>query len=157
MTAHFIGMQHPRVPTEHLRQESFKSLSRLHLISEFKPWLEYTRDYVQRRVNSPFLLLWDCICFGAPLNTLLELMGSPTPRHLSVPIDEFDFNVSIEQREQLFSNFIQRVHSLESQGRLSYGEVLRVDDFTSGINAGYLRVSKLSFQVCSLRQTRFRF
>ncbi|KAH9480786.1 Tyrosine-protein kinase isoform SRK4 [Psilocybe cubensis] len=153
MSAHHIGIQHPRVPSELLCQESFKTLSRLHLISEFKPWLEYTREYVRRRVNSPFLLLWDCICFGAPLNTLLQLLGSPTPRYLSVSADEFDFNVSIAQREQLFSNFIQRVQTLESQGRLSYGEVLRVDDFTSGINAGYLRILKTINRILFALQT----
>lgn len=132
---------YPKAPSEHLRRESFIALSRLQLVFEFKLWLDYSKDHVQRRVDSPYFLLWDCILFGAPLNTLLELIGSPTPRHLVVTVDEFDFNLSVQQRELFFSNFIQRTQLLEAQGRLAYGEVLRLEDFTSGLNGGYLRVS----------------
>jgi len=130
----------PKAPTDQLRLESFKTLSRLQLIFEFRPWLEYSREHVRRRVDSPYFHLWDCICFGAPLNTLLELAGSPTPRHLAVSADDFDFRISPKEREPYFASFIHRVHTLESQGRLTFGEVLRVEDFTSGINAGFWRV-----------------
>ncbi|KAF8962977.1 TKL/TKL-ccin protein kinase [Flammula alnicola] len=130
----------PRAPTDQLRLESFKTLSRLQLIFEFRPWLELSKDHVKRRVDSPYFLLWDCLCFGAPLNTLLELIGSPTPHHLVVTVDDFDFNLSVKQRKEFFASFIQRVQSLESQGRLSFGEVLRVEDFTSGLSAGFSRV-----------------
>jgi len=134
-------LQPPKAPTAQLRVESFKTLSRLQLIFKFKPWLEYTREYVRRPVDSAHLLLWDCLCFGAPLNTLLELLGSPTPRHLMATADDFDFeHIAIHQREAFFISFIQRVNALESQGKLSFGEVLRVEDFMSGGNAGYLRV-----------------
>ena len=68
----------------------FKMLSRIQLIFEFRPWLEYTRDHLPRRLDSPFLPLWDCFSFGAPLNTLLELLGSPTPRHMVVSAEYFD-------------------------------------------------------------------
>ncbi|KDR83111.1 hypothetical protein GALMADRAFT_113318 [Galerina marginata CBS 339.88] len=148
-------LQPPRAPSDHLRLESFKTLSRLQLIFEFKPWLEYTRDYVRRRFDSPYLLLWDCLCFGAPLNTLLELMGSPTPRHLTVTVDEFDFGLSVKQRMQFFASFIQRVQALESQGRLSFGEVLKVEDFTTGLNAGYLRVLQTVNRVLSALQASY--
>ncbi|CAA7262791.1 unnamed protein product [Cyclocybe aegerita] len=130
----------PRASTDHLRLESFKTLSRLQLIFEFRPWLEYSREYTRRRVNSPYFLLWDCICFGAPLNTLLELIGSPTPRHLAVTADDFDFGLPIAERLPFFHSFIHRVQLLESQEKLSYGEVLKVEDFTAGLNAGFLRV-----------------
>ncbi|KAF9564167.1 kinase-like protein [Agrocybe pediades] len=136
-----VLLQPPRAPSAQLRLESFKTLSRLQLIFEFRPWLDFTREYVRRRVDSPHLLLWDCLCFGAPLNTLLELLGSPTPRHLMVNVDNFDFeHVTIQQREAFFVGFIQRVNLLESQGRLSFGEVLRAEDFLYGGNAGYSRV-----------------
>ncbi|KAJ3517430.1 hypothetical protein NLJ89_g512 [Agrocybe chaxingu] len=130
----------PRASTDHLRLESFKTLSRLQLIFEFRPWLEYSREYTRRRVNSPYFLLWDCICFGAPLNTLLELIGSPTPRHLAVTADDFDFGLPIAERLPFFHSFIHRVQLLESQEKLSYGEVLKAEDFTAGLNAGFLRV-----------------
>jgi len=139
-TPPIIVLHPPKVPTDQLRLESFKTLSRLQLIFEFRPWLEFSRDYVRRRVNSPYFLLWDCICFGAPLNTLLELVGSPTPRNLAVQAHEFDFGLPVKQREEFFASFIQRVQAWESQGRLSFGEVLRVEDFTAGLNAGFSRV-----------------
>lgn len=131
----------PKAPTDQLRLECFKMLSRLQLIFEFRSWLEYTRDYIPRRVDSPFLLLWDCFSFGAPLSTLLELLGSPTPRHMVVSAEYFDFNLSMDDRKEFFVNFIDRVHALEEQGRLSYGEVVRVADFTSG---GFAKVSTSS-------------
>ena len=138
-----IVLPPPKAPTDQLRLESFKTFSRLQLIIEFKPWLDFSRDYVRRRVDSPYFLLWDCICFGAPLNTLLELLGSPTPRHLAFQVVEFDFSVSLKQREEFFASFIQRVQALESQGLLSYWEVLRVEDFTAGLNVGFFRVRLL--------------
>lgn len=138
--APIIVLPPPKAPTDQLRLESFKTFSRLQLITEFKPWVDFSRDYVQRRVDSPYFLLWDCICLGAPLNTLLELLGSHTPRHLAFQVDEFDFSLSVKQREEFFASFIQRVQALESQGRLSFGEVLRVADFTAGLNAGFFRV-----------------
>jgi len=134
-TAPIIVLHPPKVPTDQFRLESFKTLSMLQLIFEFRPWLEFSS-----RVNSPYFLLWDCICFGAPLNTLLELVGSPTPRHLAVQAHEFDYGLPVKQREEFFASFIQRVQALASQGRLSFGEILRVQDFTSGLNAGFSRV-----------------
>ncbi|KAF9525854.1 hypothetical protein CPB83DRAFT_858745 [Crepidotus variabilis] len=130
----------PKAPTDSLRLESFKTLSRLQLIFEFQPWLQYSIEYTRRRVNSPYFQLWDCLCFGAPLNTLLELVGSPTPRQLSVTADEFDFNLSADERGRYFSSFIRRVQALENQGRLPFGEVLKVNDFMDGQSAGFSRI-----------------
>lgn len=142
----------PKAPTDQLRLECFKMLSRLQLILEFRPWLEYTRDHIPRRVDSPFLLLWDCFSFGAPLSTLLELLGSPTPRHMVVSAEYFDFNLSMDDRKEFFVNFIDRVHVLEEQGRLSYGEVVRVDDFTSG---GFAKVIHAANRIIVALQASF--
>ena len=142
----------PKAPTDQLRLECFKMLSRLQLVFEFRPWLEYTRDHIPRRIDSPFLLLWDCFSFGAPLSTLLELLGSPTPRHMVVSAEYFDFNLSMDDRKEFFVNFIDRIHALEHQGRLSYGEVVRVDDFTNG---GFAKVSTSSS--CYILDLRIRF
>jgi len=131
----------PRAPTEQLRLESFKTVSRLRLVEAFRPWLDFSRDYVKRPTISPYFHLWDCICFGAPLNTLLELLSSPTPRHLTEDPYECDFNIPCDRRLLFFQSFIQRVQNLEIQGRLTFGEVLRVEDFTTGTSSGFSRVS----------------
>jgi hypothetical protein len=55
-----------------------------------------------------------------------------------VSAEYFDFNLSMDDRKEFFVNFVNRVHALEEQGRMSYGEVVRADDFTSG---GFARVS----------------
>lgn len=137
----------PKSPTDNLYLETFKTLSRLQLVVQFRPWLEYTRDYVFRRADSPYFLFWDCILFGAPLNTLLELLGSHTPRHLVVTPDEFDFTLSAEERTPFFVSFIQRVQALESHRDIPFGEVLKLEDFTGSQNASFLRVRKTCFSL----------
>ncbi|KAF5317548.1 hypothetical protein D9619_013143 [Psilocybe cf. subviscida] len=130
----------PRAPTEQLRLESFKTVSRLRLVEAFRPWLDFSKDYVKRPTISPYFQLWDCICFGAPLNTLLELLSSPTPRHLAEDPYECDFDITHDRRLLFFQSFIQRVQNLETQGRLPFGEVLRVEDFTTGTSSGFSRI-----------------
>jgi hypothetical protein len=65
-----------------------------------------------------------------------------------VQVHEFDFSLPLKQRQEFFASFIQRVQALESQGRLSFGEVLRVEDFTSGLNAGFSRVRPSVLVTC---------
>jgi len=134
-------LQPPKAPSDQLRLESFQTLSRLQLIFEFRVWLEYTRDNVPRRFDSPLVRLWDCFSFGGPLCTLLELLSSPTPPHLRVYPEEFDFDLDMEQRKTYIESFIQRTNTLEVQGRLSYGEVVKLEDFVGGTLSGYARVS----------------
>lgn len=136
-----ISLQPPRAPPDHLRLQSFQILSRLRLINEFRPWLEYTRYHVFRKHHSPFELLWDCFSFGAPLGTLLTLHGSPAPTHLVVHVEAFDFGIDIEKREEYFKSFILRVQMLEMQGRVPYGEVLRFDDFLNPTNSAFTKAS----------------
>lgn len=136
-------LQPPKAPSDQLRLESFQTLSRLQLIFEFRVWLEYTRDNVPRRFDSPLVRLWDCFSFGAPLCTLLDLMGAPTPRQLLVYPEEFDFDLPMNERKMYIESFIHRTNILETQGRLSYGEVVRIEDFVGGTLSGYARVSQL--------------
>jgi hypothetical protein len=132
----------PRAPPEHLRLQSFLVLSWLKSIHAFEPWLEYTRLYVYgRRNHTPVELLWHCFSFGAPLCTLLNLLGSPSPQDLKITPEDFDFGISVEGRELYFSSFIQRVQILEVQGRLTYGEVLRGEEFLSGTCPAFAKVS----------------
>lgn len=135
-------LQPPRAPPDHLRLQSFQILSRLELIQEFRPWLDYTRHYVHRKRHTPLELLWDCFSFGAPLGTLLNLLGSPSPSHLVEHVENFDFRIRIEEREIYFTSFIQRVQLLEAQGRLPYGEVLRCNDFLSDANSAFAKVRR---------------
>ena len=136
-------LQPPKGATDQLRLETFQTISRLQLIFEFRIWLQYTRDNVPRRFDSSLVRLWDCMSFGAPLCTLLELLGSPTPRNLLVYPEEFSFDLTVEERKPYINSFIQRVNALETQGRLPYSEVIRVEDFTNGTLNGYTRVSSL--------------
>ncbi|TFK27549.1 TKL/TKL-ccin protein kinase [Coprinopsis marcescibilis] len=135
-------LQPPRAPTDHIRLESFKTLSKLQLIFEFRTWLEYLRDHVPRRFDSPVNLLWDCMSLGAPIGTLLDLLGSPTPRELQVFADSFNFDLSMDDRRTFVESFIHRVNMLEVQGRLVYGEVVKIDDFLVASLPGYTRVLK---------------
>ncbi|KAE9403429.1 hypothetical protein BT96DRAFT_990287 [Gymnopus androsaceus JB14] len=73
---------------------------------------------------------------------LLDLLGSPAPSYLSVDVEDFDFDLSLAERERFVQSFIQRVHLLEVQGRLSYGEVLRVEDMFNGTSSGFMKVLK---------------
>ncbi|EAU86182.2 TKL/TKL-ccin protein kinase [Coprinopsis cinerea okayama7 len=133
-------LQPPRAPSDRVRIDSFRTLSRLQLIFEFRVWLEYLRDHVPRRYDSPMIQLWDCMSFGAPICTLLDLLGSPTPVELRVYADTFNFNLSMDERITFIESFIHRINILEIQGRIPYGEVLKVDDFISGGVPGYVRV-----------------
>lgn len=135
-----LSLQPPRAPPDHLRLQSFQILSRLRLINEFRPWLEYTRYHIFRKHQTPLELLWDCFSFGAPLGTLLTLLGSPAPTHLIVHVEDFNFGIGIEEREEYFMSFILRVQMLEMQNRVPYGEVLRCDDFLSGTNSAFTKV-----------------
>ncbi|KIK57557.1 hypothetical protein GYMLUDRAFT_46128 [Collybiopsis luxurians FD-317 M1] len=132
-------MNAPRAPTDLLRLESIKILAKLELIVEFRPWI-ITNIY---RKEPAYKVLFDCFSLGAPLGVLLDLLGSaPTPSFLNVDVEDFDFGLSLAERERFVHNFIQRVQILEIQGKLSYGEVLRVEDVLNGTNSGFMKVLK---------------
>ncbi|KAF5332436.1 hypothetical protein D9758_015100 [Tetrapyrgos nigripes] len=131
----------PRAPTEHLCLESTKILTKLQLIAEFTYWLDHTRDCLHRN-EAPFKILFDCFAVGASLGVLLDLLGSPVPSHLSVDVETSDFQLGMPDREKFFSNFIQRVHFLEIQGKPRYGEVLRIEDLFGGTSSGFMKVLK---------------
>lgn len=133
-------LQPPRAPPDHLRLQSFQILSRLELIRTFRPWLDHTRHHVSRKNHTPLELLWDCFALGAPQCTLLSLLGSPSPRHLAQLVEDFDFGLEVEERQAYFASFIQRVHLLEVQGLVPYGEVLRSEDFLSDSNSAFAKV-----------------
>ncbi|KAJ7585178.1 TKL/TKL-ccin protein kinase [Mycena floridula] len=130
-------LRSPKAPPDSLRLESSAILARLWLIIEFKPWLDYTRLYLHLKHEQPVKLLWDCFALGAPLCTLLNLLGAPTPNS---SLDKFNFDLAMADRERFVISFIQRVQMLEVQGRLAYGEVLRMEDLFGGTSAGFFKV-----------------
>ncbi|RDB14785.1 Serine/threonine-protein kinase STY46 [Hypsizygus marmoreus] len=143
-------LQPPRAPPDHLRLHAFQILSRLSLISAFRPWLTHTQLVAPHKYDTPpFELLFHCFAFGAPLGTLLTLLGSPAPSHLVQRADEFDWSVGMarEEREMYFESFVQRVGMLEVQGRVPYGEVLRCEDFLSGTCAGFAKVLRTVYRL----------
>ncbi|KAF8073945.1 TKL/TKL-ccin protein kinase, partial [Lyophyllum atratum] len=140
-------LQPPRAPPDHLRLQSFQILSRLELIQQFRPWLEYTRYHVFRKHHTPLELLWDCFSFGAPVGTLLNLLGSPSPSHLIEHVEYFNFGIGVEEREAYFMSFIHRVQLLEIQRRLPYGEVLRCDDFLSDASSAFAKVLRTVYRL----------
>ncbi|KAG5651731.1 hypothetical protein H0H81_007669 [Sphagnurus paluster] len=142
-----VRLQRPRAPPDHLRLQSFQILSRLELIHEFRPWLEHTHYHVSRKRNTPLDRLWDCFAFGAPLSTLLNLLGSPSPSQLIDRVENFDFEIGIEGRHAYFRSFIQRVQMLEAQGRIPYGEVLRSDDFLSDSNMAFAKILRTVYRL----------
>jgi len=140
------ALRAPRAPTEQLCLESTKILAKLDLILEFRPWLNWTRYLLHRKFKEepPFRVLFDCFALGASLGVLLDLLGSPAPSHLSVNLDKFDFHLDPAEREKYFASFIHRVNLLEVQGKLRYGEVLRVEDLFGGTSSGFMKVRHLS-------------
>ncbi|KAH7871132.1 uncharacterized protein C8R40DRAFT_1122895 [Lentinula edodes] len=141
-------LQVPRAPTDLLRLESIKILARLELIIEFRPWITAK----SHRREPAYRVLFDCFSLGAPLGVLLDLLGSPAPSYLNVDVDSFNFGLSLAERERFVQSFIQRVNILEIQGRLSYGEVLRVDDLFNGTSSGFMKVLKTVNRILSALQ-----
>ncbi|KAJ3742898.1 TKL/TKL-ccin protein kinase [Lentinula detonsa] len=139
----------PRTPTDSLRLESIKILAKLELIIEFKSWIpaqSYQKQPAYER-------LFDCFSLGAPLGILLDLLGSPAPSN--VDVDNFDFSLSFAEREEYMRKFIQRVHVLELQGRLSFGEVMRVEDLFNGTSLGFMKVLKTVNRILSALQDSY--
>ncbi|KAK0201152.1 TKL/TKL-ccin protein kinase [Desarmillaria ectypa] len=134
----------PRAPSEQLRLDSFRILSRLLLIVEFKPW--FCRETRCSEPNQAYRILWECFSLGAPLCTLLNLLSPPYHRVT------FEFELSMGERVAFFAKFIERVRLLEIQGLLPYGEVLHVDDMFGRSNPGFARVLKTVQSVlCALQ------
>lgn len=131
----------PRAPTDQLRLASISILARLEKIIEFRPWIVSKNQY---RKDPPYKVLFDSFSLGAPLGVLLDLLGSPAPSYLSVDVEDFDFELSLAERERFVQSFIQRVHLLEVTGRLSYGEIIRVDDLFNGTSSGFMKVRSFS-------------
>ncbi|KAJ7157940.1 TKL/TKL-ccin protein kinase [Mycena crocata] len=133
-------IQAPKAPTDHLRREAARIAPRLELILEFRPWLDFIKR--TKHTTSPFNLLWETFALGVSLSTLLNLLGSPPPRDLHIDADKSDFGLGLPHREKYFTNFIQRVQLLELQGKVIFGEVLRVQDLFGGTNSGFTKVLK---------------
>ncbi|KAJ6476375.1 TKL/TKL-ccin protein kinase [Mycena sanguinolenta] len=146
-------LQAPKAPSDTLRREARRILARLEHIIEFRPWLEYIKR--TKHTTSPFTLLWETFALGVSLGTLLNLLGSPSPRDLTIDSDKPDLGLGLPHREKYFTNFIQRVQLLELQQRLPFGEVLRVQDLFGGTSSGFAKVLKTVGRVLNALQDSY--
>jgi len=121
-------------PPDRLEVECARILPRLALIPEFRPWIQAAQGG-----DTDFRLLWNCFSLGAPLCTLLELIGTPPDPALGVSVLDHD-NESCDP-VQFVSSFIRRVRLLEIQGRIPYGEVFHPQDLFNGTFSGFTKVS----------------
>src|ERR1700761_4536972 len=71
------ALQAPKAPSDALRRDAARILPRLALIIEFRTFLDLVRH--TKRPAAPPALLWETCALGAPLCTLLDLLGSPPP------------------------------------------------------------------------------
>ncbi|KAF7345015.1 putative TKL/TKL-ccin protein kinase [Mycena venus] len=146
-------LQAPKAPSDALRREARRILARLDLIIEFRPWLEYIKR--TKRTTAPFTLLWETFALGVSLATLLNLLGSPSPRDLTIDAEKPDLGLGLPHREKYFTNFIQRVQLLELQQKIKFGEVLRVQDLFGGTLSGFAKVLKTVQRVLDAVQDSF--
>ncbi|KAJ7657789.1 TKL/TKL-ccin protein kinase [Mycena polygramma] len=146
-------LQAPKAPPDTLRREARRILARLDLIIEFRPWLDIIKH--TKHTTSPFTLLWETFALGVSLATLLNLLGSPSPRDLSVDADRSDVVLGLPHREKYFTNFIQRVQLLELQGKVKFGEGIRVQDLFGGTNSGFAKVLKTVERVLNALQDSY--
>ncbi len=124
----------PKAPSDELRLDSFRILCRLRIITELRPWVG---RYANVKPYAAVRVLWECLSLGAPLCTLLNMLAPP---YLDVDVD---FDLPLDRRISLFTNFIERVGLLEIQSRLAYGEVLRVDDLFGATTTGFAKASRV--------------
>lgn len=132
---------------DNLRLNCLITSQKLRLIPEFSPWLELSLEFqsaalrTRNRPITPYDILWQCFCLGKPLCILLDLLGTPSSRAQSATHHSENETTGSEEGEKLVKSFIDRVQLLETQGRLSYGEVFRADDLFNGTYPGFAKVS----------------
>ncbi|KAF7368574.1 putative TKL/TKL-ccin protein kinase [Mycena venus] len=143
----------PKAPSDALRLEANRIYARLDLIIEFRPWLEYIKR--TKPTTSPFNLLWETFALGASLATLLNLLGSSSPRDLTIDPDKPDLGLELPHREKYFANFIQRIQLLEREQKIPFGEVLRVQDLFGATSSGFAKVLKTVGRVLDAVQDSF--
>ncbi|KAL5496173.1 hypothetical protein ACEPAH_3090 [Sanghuangporus vaninii] len=132
-----------------LKDLSAQLLPRLRLIPEFRCWLPpaYIVDNcswdILESKTSQALTLWNSLSQGTPLLILLDLLGSKTGGSSLV----YEGNKRDEDKQStnasFIAEFLRRVEILEIQGRLSYGENFRVEEFLSGSCSGFIKVLKM--------------
>ena len=128
-------------PPDHLRVQCARVLPRLQLIPEFKPWLQISLETTSlsgKNNVTVYNTLWYCFALGAPLCVLLDLLGTPSSSQVREEVNHDDMETL--QQEKLLKSFVDRVHLLEVQGRLPYGEVFGVEDLFHGTHQGFAKV-----------------
>lgn len=141
----------PKAPSDQLCLECTGILARLSLIPELESWLHLEDSSIHKTGNgSAFHTLWNVFSLGAPLCTLLDLLGTPAAHKHYAATDQCDLNIALTDRQKFVTSFIQRVQLLEIQQRLPYGEVVRTDDLFNGSSSGFAKVVPTLILVNSL-------
>lgn len=144
----------PNLPAS-LRAQYAHILPRLLLIPEFAAWFDLCEQYLPTTVE-PLHHLWFCLCLGAPLCTLLELLGVHTSGKLAADSEHFTMNESTqERRTALVANFIQGIRLLEVQNRTSFGEIFRAENLFDGTAIGFAKVLKTVERVLLLLEATY--
>ncbi|KZP27947.1 hypothetical protein FIBSPDRAFT_1039924 [Athelia psychrophila] len=138
-------------PPDHLRAKCARMLPRLQLIPEFEPWLDVALEHYlstnaqNRPTTQAALTLWHCFALGAPLCVLLDMLGNAN-RHRDAANTE---------PEALVQTFIDGVLILEAQGRLSPGEILRLEDLFGGTYQGFAKLLGTVERILSALQATY--
>lgn len=146
----------PKSLSPSLQIDTLKLLSRLLQIPQVEPWIRNTAESLlsPRPFYTIFImpgslapqaveLLHATFSLGAPLCTLLDMLGSPSPPSLVLDHDPTVFpyhDMSFHEREEYLHSFIQRVALLESARKIRFGEVMRSSDLWSGGSVGWSKV-----------------
>ena len=130
---------------DNLRFNCLVATQKLTLIPEFSHWLEIQSAALRTRNRpvTPYDLLWQCFCLGKPLCVLLDLLGTPPSSGQTKSVTHHFRNETTGESEMWVQSFIDRVQLLEAQGRISYGEGLRVEDLFNGTFLGFAKVGAL--------------
>lgn len=130
---------------------SCRVLFRLDLLPEFERWLvlRFPFDPDHGRSSHPVRFLWECLRLGTPLLTLTDLLGTSSssyrrPGEIQLTTQDREFPSDAERDAErqilLVSEFQNRVHTLEIQGRLPYGENFSTEGFLEGSTRDFVKV-----------------
>lgn len=130
-----LSLSPPKSASPQLQLEASKVLARLARIVELHSWI----SLVQTNDHDDVKLLYYTLALGKPLGVLLDLLGYPTSS--TYYNDDGDGGpFSLQARERYIKTFIGNVKTLETQNKIGYGDMMRVEDLLGGGTTGFNRV-----------------
>ncbi|KAF4568460.1 hypothetical protein EYR36_010471 [Pleurotus pulmonarius] len=141
----------PKAPSIQLKRQCFRIFSLLQFIPELASWVEDAcacQHAVPKRDTSLYAyhVVWQLISCAAPLGILLDILGSlPSGSHYPLGADPL----------ALFESFIERVRLFELEGKLPFGEVIRLEDLLGCSCTGFSRILRTVDRVLLALQASF--